>query len=285
MKVTKAVITAASPYQRKLPVQTLIDSDGVEKSVLSILVREVKSAGIYKIAVVVSAGDEIAFNGLVTDEEIDIQFIVQEKPSGYGQALMCAKQFIGDEAFLHLVGDHLYIDNYSNSCARQLVELATEHECSVSAVQATREHLITSFGVIGGQRFPGSGSAYTINRVIEKPTPTLAEQQLFVSGIRAGYYLCFFGMHVLTPSFIQILEQKVKEANGEKISISPALNDLAQKEQYLAVEKNNLRIDLGTKYGLLKAQLALAANGNDREIVLTDLLDLFITRELQNKEK
>lgn len=281
MKISKALITAASPNQRQLPIQSLIDSDGIEKSVLSILVQEVKSAGIRKIAVVVCPGDEINFKKLIQDQEVEVEFIVQEKSTGYAQALLCAKSFLNNEPFLHLVGDHLYINDYQNSCAKHLVEIASKYECSVSAVQATREHLIPNFGVIGGQRFSGAASLYKVNNVIEKPTPTEAEQHLFVSGMRAGHYLCFFGMHVLTPSFIQLLEKQVNSAEKKNTSISAALNELANKEQYLAIEKTNLRIDLGTKYGLLKAQLALAANGSDRNYVLSELLELFITKDTQ----
>ena len=39
-----------------------------------------------------------------------------------------------------------------------------------------------------------------IDKVIEKPTPTIAEQKLIIPGLRAGHYLCFFGMHVLSPT-------------------------------------------------------------------------------------
>ena len=49
MRVAKALITAAGPGQRTLPVQMLIDRDGVEKPLLQIFVEEVLSAGIEEI--------------------------------------------------------------------------------------------------------------------------------------------------------------------------------------------------------------------------------------------
>ncbi|MCB0153024.1 MAG: UTP--glucose-1-phosphate uridylyltransferase, partial [Caldilineaceae bacterium] len=61
MKIKKAVITAAGRRQRTLPLQTLIDRDGVEKSVLTILIEEVLAAGIDEIGVVVRPGDEQAY--------------------------------------------------------------------------------------------------------------------------------------------------------------------------------------------------------------------------------
>ena len=67
-----------------------------------------------------------------------------------------------------------------------------------------------------------------------------------------------------------------------KINLSDALDELAVREQYLALEKHDWRYDVGTKYGLLKAQIALALNGQDRDQVLSDLLELFTSRELAN---
>ncbi|MDZ7606051.1 MAG: hypothetical protein U5K79_10800 [Cyclobacteriaceae bacterium] len=68
----------------------------------------------------------------------------------------------------------------------------------------------------------------------------------------------------------------------KKLNLSDTLNELASSEQYLAFEKNDWRYDVGTKYGLLKAQLALALAGQDRDQVLTDLLELLTLRELKS---
>jgi UTP--glucose-1-phosphate uridylyltransferase len=57
MKITKAVITAAGKKQRTLPLQMLIDRDGAEKSLLTILIEEVLRANVEKICVVVRPGD------------------------------------------------------------------------------------------------------------------------------------------------------------------------------------------------------------------------------------
>ena len=57
-------------------------------------------------------------------------------------------------------------------------------------VQPTRESLLTRFGAVAGRRMAGRPGVYRVETVIEKPTPTEAEQRLMVPGIRAGYYLC-----------------------------------------------------------------------------------------------
>lgn len=281
MKINKAIITCAGPSQRKLPLQTLIDRDGNDKSVLEILVEEVLSAGIDKIGCVVFPGDENSYRDVVGDHSRHIKFIGQDKALGYGHAILTAANFVGDEPFLHLVGDHLYVSRNEDGCAGQLVKLAEKEGCSISAVSAIRESSMPNYGVIGGKRIKGSKDLYKIENVVEKPTPTEAEQKLFVPGLRSGHYLCFFGMHVLTPAIFEILEKKLSNlAPGRKLNLSDALNELSRHEQYLALEKHDLRYDVGTKYGLLKAQIALALSGNDRDQVLSELLELFTSREL-----
>lgn len=281
MHITKAVITAAGRAQRRLPLQTLIDRDGAEKSVLMILVEEVLSAGITEIGVVVAPGDEATYAEAAGDHARCLTFIPQEEPLGYGHAVYCARNFVGTAPFLHLVGDHLYVSSGPRSCAQQLVETAHVEDCAISAVQATRETLLPYYGTVGGRRVPGRKDLYLIETVLEKPTPTEAELRLLVPGLRAGHYLCFFGMHVLTPTVMDILgEQLAQQRAG--ITLSTALAELARGEKYLALEESAARYDVGVKYGLFTAQLALALNGKDRELVLSRLLELLATRALES---
>lgn len=281
MNINKAVITCAGPDQRTLPLQKLIDQDGKEKSVLEILIEEVLNAGIDKIGCVIFPGDEDNYTNAVGDYARHISFIPQKEALGYGHAIYTASDFVTNEPFLHLVGDHLYVSRNELSCAAHLVAVAEKEASSISAVSAIRESTMPNYGVIGGKRVKGAGDLYKIDHVVEKPTPTEAEQRLFVPGLRAGHYLCFFGMHVLTPSIFNILEKNIKNLpKGKKLNLSQALDELATHEQYLALEKHDWRYDVGTKYGLLKAQVALALSGKDRDQVLTELLELFTSREL-----
>src|SRR5205823_10178583 len=134
----------------------------------------------------------------------------------------------GDDPFLLLLGDHLYVSSRPVRCARQLLDLATAEECAVSAVQATREHLIHQYGTLTGRRLPRRPDVYTIDEIIEKPNPTLAELRLQVPGLRAGYFLCFFGIHVLTPTVFDLLDQLVRDDVRElgQIQLTTALNAL-----------------------------------------------------------
>jgi UTP--glucose-1-phosphate uridylyltransferase len=200
-------------------------------------------------------------------------------PRGYGHAVYCARDFTAGQPFLHLVGDHLWVSGNGEGCAQQLVEVAAVEACSVSAVQASRETLLRFFGTVGGRRVPGRQDLYLIENVIEKPTPTEAEQKLLVPGLRAGHYLCFFGLHVLTPAVIDILGRCI-ESGAPNLTLSQALAELARRERYLALERSWFRYDVGVKYGLLTAQLALALAGKDRDTVLSQLLELLAHREL-----
>lgn len=281
MRVRKAVLTVAAPYQRGLPLQTLIDADGIEKPLLRILLEEIwAAAAIEEVALVIHPGDETAYQRAAGGAGRGIRFIPQDQPRGYGHAIHCAAGFVGTDPFLHLVGDHVYVSRHEPSCAKQLVTVAEAEQCAVSAVVPTRESHLSRFGAIGGQRLAGRPTLYRVDTVLEKPTPTQAEQRLTVSGLRAGYYLCYFGMHVLTPAIVEILGQQLQKQNNTPVTLSSALAELAAREQYLALEASSYRYNVGARYGLLAAQTALALYGKDREYVLTQLLELLAQRQL-----
>ena len=280
MKITKAVITAAGRNQRALPLQMLIDRDGAQKSVLAILLNEAWQAGMEECCVVVCPGDEAAYREAAGEHAPRLHFVAQPEPCGYGHAVYCAREWISDQPFLHMIGDHIFVSDTGDCCARQLVETAESQACAVSGVQPTRETLLPLFGTVGGQRVKGTQDLFTIEQVIEKPTPTQAEQTLFVPGLRTGHYLCFFGIHVLTPLVMSLLEQHIADApDSASIALSPVLNELAQRERYLALDTQGRRYPLDARYGLLTAQLALALNGQDSEEVLAGLCELLAQRK------
>jgi UTP--glucose-1-phosphate uridylyltransferase len=279
VQVKKAIITAAGKHQRTLPLQTLIDRDGQPKSALRILLEEVLAAGIEEVCLVVAPGDRKAYREAAEEHAARLHFVEQSQPLGYGHAVACARTFAADEPFLLMVGDHLYVSNTDQRCAAQLVALASDENSPVSAVQATHESKLPLYGAVGGKLVHARKGVYEIEAVIEKPTPTEAEQRLVVPGLRAGYYLCFFGMHVLTPAAMAILGEMLQESpEPTAVQLSRALAQLAARERYLAGELDGRRYDIGVRYGLFLAQLALAVEGRDREEVLTSLVELLAAR-------
>jgi UTP--glucose-1-phosphate uridylyltransferase len=277
VEIKKAIITAAGKAQRSLPLQTLVDRDGLTKTALRILIEEILSAGIEEICIVVGPGDQAAYAAAAGNSG-RVRFVEQGTALGYGHAVACAREFASAEPFLLLVGDHLYVSGGSKRAAQQLVEIALAENCSVSAVQATHESKLPYYGTIGGRLVAGRKGLYEVSEVLEKPTPTEAEQRLIVPGLRAGHYLCFFGMHVLTPAVMELLAEEVARAGSRGVHLTTALSKLAARERYLASELHGHRYDIGVKYGLLTAQLALALDGQDRDEVLSGLVELLARR-------
>jgi UTP--glucose-1-phosphate uridylyltransferase len=271
MHVRRAIITAAGREEQRLPLQRLVDRDGTAKTALEIIVEEAVAAGAHEVGIVVRPGDEAAFRAAAGTAPSRLELIPQAEPLGYGHAIGLARAFVDDEPFLHLVGDHLCVSDTLRRCGQQLVAVAEAEQCSVSAVQPTREGMLPWFGAVGGRRVPQSRSLYEIDTVLEKPTPTQAEQELIVPGLRAGHYLCFFGMHVLTPAIFDLLAGL---GDAGRRQLSPALAALAGRERYLAYEVAGSRYNLGVTYGLLVAQVALGLAGKDRAEILALLVEL-----------
>lgn len=307
MLISKAVITAAGRGAREYPasdtvqkaMSPLVDRDGLTKPVLQIIAEEALESGVEEICVVSAPGDEEIYRAhfrnyaanlraakpdadwaedqarRLVDLERRLRFVVQGEPKGYGHAVWTAREFVGDDAFLLLLGDHVYLSSEPRRCARQLIDLAAAEACAVSAVQATREHLIHQYGTLAGRRLPQRSDVYAIDEIIEKPNPTLAELKLQVPGLRAGHYLCFFGMHVLTPSVFDLLDELVRDDVREhgSIQLTTALDRLARREKYLALETRGARFNLGVKFGSVEAQIALAMAGVDRDRILAVMLE------------
>jgi UTP--glucose-1-phosphate uridylyltransferase len=272
-RVTKALITAAGPAQRRLPLQTLTNRDGAQKPALAILLDELFAAGIERAGLVLAQGDRPAYESLLAPFADRLAFLEQTAPLGYGHAVLCGREFVGNQPFLLQVSDHLYVSHAAKSCTRQLLDLAETEACAISAVQPTHESQLQYYGAVGGALVPGRNGLTTIERVLEKPTPTLAEQQCLVPGLRAGYYLCFFGMHVLTPTLFALLAADQAAAPEGKFGLSPALNALAAREKFLAAVLEGRRANLESHFGLLRAQIALGLSGTNRTEVLALLAE------------
>ena len=295
MEVQKAVITASGKPEALYPTADsfqramipLVDIDGITKPIIQIITEQAIDAGIKEITVVCSEKDkeqyESAFETLLSvkrekqSEKLRhmlsiLTYTVQPEPIGYADAVYRAKNFIGDSPFLLLLSDHLYISNdKEKNCASQIIDLSIKEQCSVSAVNPTREHLVQHYGTLTGD-YIASLDAFKVTKILEKPSITTAEIELFTPGIRTGFYLCLFGMHVLMPNFFDILK-KTKETSQY---ITSALQILADSGTYFAKNISGQRYNIGVKYGLLTAQMAFALNGIERDEMLFLLSDTLI---------
>lgn len=308
MEVKKAVITAAGRGVRTFPAANpvhkgmlpIADRDGLTKPVIQIIAEEAIESGIEEVCIVCAPGDADQYVATLQDlrenllqayaghawareqaERLDallrrLRFAVQDEPLGYGHAVYCARDFVGGDPFLLLLGDHLYLSfQPGRRCAAQVLELARAESCPVAAVQATREHLVGHYGTLSGKREPNKPGVYQIEKIIEKPSVSRAELELQTPGLRVGHYLCLFGTHVLPPVIFDLLAEdmaRTTPGSGD-YQLTPALQELARRQRYLALELAGRRFDIGTKFGFAQAQIALALSGNDRDEALTMMLE------------
>ena len=256
MRIHKAVITAAGRTQRSLPLQTLIDRDGVQKSVLRIIVDEALRAGVEQICVVVCPGDEGVYAEAAGDAAGSLRFVQQPEPLGYGHAVYCARDFVAGEPFLHLVGDHLYVSSSGKGCAQQLVELA----------QAENVHGLGRAGVARepaallrhGRRPPGAGPPGSVRGRGRHREADADRGRTAAAGARPARRPLPLSVRHARPDprhhGRSWTAKFARPARGVG-STSPARwPSWRSRERCLALEIQGWRYDVGVKYGLLTAQ-------------------------------
>ena len=301
-KVRKAVITAAGRGTRQYPASTavqkemfpLVDRDGLTKPIIQIIAEEALDSGIEEICIITQPGEESlyreyfkrldnemvrAFRGkdwaILESEKLQglgerLHFAEQHSPEGFGHAVYQAKKFVGDEPFLLLLGDHVYISNTKERCARQLTRVFEQYMLdAVTGVQPTLERDLHGFGTIRGEPVDANKGIYRAQLIIEKPAIEVAREQLVTPGLPAGNYLSHFGMHVFSPRIFDSLEHLIKNDLREKgeIQLTAAQEHLRQQSRdgkYWVVVSQGQRYDTGIPYGLMETQLALALNGVHR---------------------
>jgi UTP--glucose-1-phosphate uridylyltransferase len=313
-KVRKAVITAAGRGTRQYPASTavqkemfpLVDRDGLTKPVIQIIGEEAIESGIEEICIVTQPGEEPlyrdyfkrlddnmvkAFRGkdwaILESEKLAafgerLYFAEQQSPEGFGHAVYQAKSFVGDEPFLLMLGDHVYISDIKDRCARQVVKVFEQYMLdAATSVQPTLERLLYLFGTIRGNPVDPAKGIYKAELIIEKPSIELAREQLATPGLPAGNYLCHFGMHVFSPRIFDSLEYLVKNDLREKgeIQLTAAQEHLRQStDKYWAVVTQGQRYDTGIPYGLMETQLALALTGVHRTEICEAIARILATQ-------
>jgi UTP--glucose-1-phosphate uridylyltransferase len=274
VRFKKAIIPMGLPVHGDLPLQHVTVGDGGTKRVAALQIEELIAAGVTEVALVVRPGHQRSFTELREQFGDALVSVEQREPRGFGDAVLCAEEWVAGEPFIVQVCDHVFVTEAEASCTRQLVEVASREGCAVSGVQANAESQLPYFGAIGGARVKGSARLYSVATVLEKPTPTVAEERCIIPGLRQGMYLQLFGTHALTPGLFAILRaHKAALAPAAKLGLTEALAVLAGREKYLALEVEGQRVDLASPFGLLRAELALALNGSRRDEVLRLILE------------
>lgn len=173
---------------------------------------------------------------------VDIFYVRQKKALGLGHAILCARDFIGNEPFAVLLGDDI-IDG-PKPCLKQLVDIYEERKGSVLALEQVPMEQISSYGCVAVK--PLSERVVEVTDMVEKPKREEAPSNLAI-----------IGRYVLTPAIFPILEHQAPGRGGE-IQLTDAIRSLSNIESVYGCLFEGLRHDCGDKLGFLKATVDLA---------------------------
>jgi UTP-glucose-1-phosphate uridylyltransferase/mevalonate kinase len=276
-KVRKAVIPAAGFGTRLFPATKatkkelfpIIDRDGIAKPAILLIVEEALAAGLDEVIIIVQEHDLEAFrsffNVQVSIENYNklappfqeysrrlldigrkVKFAIQTTQEGLGHAIYSAREMIGDEPFLLMLGDHLYRATEAKSCAQQLVDTFNHHGVSVVGMRRTPEAQLANFGTVTGVWIDDQ-CLMNITEFAEKPTREYARENLGVAGLPDDEYLTLFGQYIIKPQVFNYLEEHIKNNVRERgeFQLTSALDRLRREEGFMGLMINGKRYDIG----------------------------------------
>ncbi len=276
-RVRKAVIPAAGFGTRLFPATKalkkelfpIIDGQGRAKPVILAIVEEALSAGIEEVCIIVQSEDRELFeeifcspppienfNKLSRENQAysrylmevgnRITFLSQDTQEGFGHAVYCARNWVQNEPFLLLLGDHLYTSPSPQSCARQLLDVYEESGCSILAVEETPADQVHQFGCVTGA-WKRHGNILNISEFAEKPTANYAREHLAVEGLPTDRFLTVFGQYILNPRIFTLLEENIQRNMRERgeFQLTSCLDRLRQEEGFQACRIRGQRFDIG----------------------------------------
>ena len=269
--IRKAVIPAASFGTRFLPATKAQPKEMlpiVDTPAIQYIVKEALDSGIEEILIITGRSKraiEDHFDSSVELEEllqkqgknkqlamvkdladIKIHFIRQKSPRGLGDAVLCAKAFIGDEPFAVLLGDDI-VYNPEKPCLQQLMDCYEQHPGIILGAQFAPNEKLSSYGIVSGE--PLADNLYRVHGLVEKPSVDKAPSNLAV-----------LGRYILTPDIFDILEN-TKPGVGNEVQLTDAL--AASKTDTYALAYEGVRYDTGDKLGYLKATVEYALRNEE----------------------
>ena len=272
-QIRKAVIPVAGMGTRFLPASKAIPKEMltvVDRPTIQYIVEEVVASGIEQIILITSAGKAAIENHFDYNQEldlllesrgkvriceelrhlanlIDIVSIRQKKPLGLGHAIWTARNVVGQEPFMVLLGDDLVVSD--TPCAKQMMGLYNEVQESIVAIQKVPMEQTHQYGIVEGEVL--RDRVYQVNRLMEKPAPGTTNSNLAI-----------IGRYILHPEIFDMLE-KTTPGHGGEIQLTDALLALSNKRSMYAYEFEGDRYDAGDKMGYLKAIIAFAMRHPD----------------------
>jgi UTP-glucose-1-phosphate uridylyltransferase len=277
LKVRRVVIPAAGFGTRLFPATKatkkelfpIIDRDGIAKPAILLIVEEALEAGIEEVIIIVQENDledfrsffksQISienFNKLprqfqdysrrILDMGRRVTFVVQTAQEGFGHAIYCTREAVGNEPFLLMLGDHLYRSNTEKSCAQQLLEAYQQHGFNLVGLRRTPEAEIANFGTVAGVWIE-QDQVLNVTEFAEKPTADYARSNLRVPGLPEHEYLTIFGQYIIKPQIFEYLEENIKNNVRERgeFQLTSALDRLRQEDGFQGLVMDGKRFDIG----------------------------------------
>ena len=285
-KVTKAVIPAAGFGTRFFPITKALPKEMVpvvDKPVIQYVVEEAVASGFDDILIITGRNKRAIEDHFDVSAELNlhlqnsenlelleaserlsnlanIHYIRQKEQRGLGDAVLCAKQHVGDEPFAVLLGDTIcFPDEGEKPCTAQLADVYCKTDLPVIGVERVPEHKIKDYGIIDGVLL--GERLYDVVDIIEKPSPEEAP-----SNIGA------MGRYLLTADIFDILERTAPGRKGE-IQLTDALREY---EKMLGLISKSVRYDVGDIETWIVSNLKLLMmDERYREIVLKTFRDIF----------
>ncbi len=282
----RAVIPAAGLGTRFLPATKAQPKEMlplVDKPAIQYVVEEAVASGIKDIIIVTGRGKraiedhfdksfelEYILKRDSKEEELkevqrisnlaNIHYVRQKEQSGLGDAIYCAKEFIGKEPFAVLLGDDIVVSEVP--CTQQLIEVYEKYKSSIIAVEKVPEDKIETYGIIKPKS--NKGPIYEVVDLVEKPKPEEAPSNLGI-----------LGRYVLTPEIFECIE-KTPPGKSNEIQLTDALRILRKEQKIYACEFIGRRYDLGNKMDWLKTTIEFAFDRPE----FREELKKFITEKL-----
>ena len=281
-KVTKAVIPAAGFGTRFFPITKAMPKEMVpvvDKPVIQYVVEEAVASGCDDILIITGRNKRAIEDHFDVSAELnmhlqnsgntelleaserlsdlaDIHYIRQKEQRGLGDAVLCAKQHIGDEPFAVLLGDTICLpDTGEKPCTAQLADVYCKTALPVIGVEEVPEHKIKDYGIIDGVLL--EERLYDIIDIIEKPSPEEAP-----SNIGA------MGRYLLTSDIFEILEHTIPGRKGE-IQLTDALRE---SEKMLGLVSKSVRYDVGDIETWIVSNLKLLMMDERYREIVTNIL-------------
>ncbi|SHJ52633.1 UDP-glucose pyrophosphorylase [Propionispora hippei DSM 15287] len=271
-KIRKAVIPAAGLGTRFLPATKAQPKEMlpiVDKPAIQYIIEEAVQSGIEEILIITGRNkraiedhfdraveleltlkEQGKYDLLGMIEELSavtIHYVRQKEARGLGHAVLCAKQFVGQEPFAVLLGDDI-IDS-AVPCLKQLIDVYEDRPGSILGVQEVAPAKVSSYGIVKPELI--KHHLYRAVDLVEKPTLNQAPSRLAV-----------LGRYIIEPEIFSLLENTPPGSGGE-IQLTDALRQLAVQRDVYAYHFEGRRYDIGDKQGYLEATVEFALKRAD----------------------